>query len=258
MSSATGHGVLPGDLARRIHERREQLGMTPEQLATRAEIDPGYLEYLEHRAGAIVTAEAMLRLAAALETTLSWLAGAQQDGPGGWDPSEAHVAPLNNDECLEHLRSGDVGRVIFRAARGPVAYPVNYVVVGEEVVFSTSERTASCIAECGEAGFEVDNIDLERHGGWSVIVTGPVSAAGSEPDDVAQERGGVPSGDVPSGDVPSGDVPGGAGAGPDDPDRDGNGVKGLHIQTWAGTGRDFLVRIRIAELTGRAIAHHRS
>lgn len=39
--------TAPGDLSRRISRRRQELGLSVEELAEQAGIDPGYLRYFE-------------------------------------------------------------------------------------------------------------------------------------------------------------------------------------------------------------------
>jgi len=57
----------PGDTRRRIAHRREQLGLTREQVAARAGLDPHYVEYLESRPDT-VGMETLTGLAGALGT----------------------------------------------------------------------------------------------------------------------------------------------------------------------------------------------
>ncbi|HEY3683542.1 MAG TPA: helix-turn-helix transcriptional regulator [Streptosporangiaceae bacterium] len=64
----------PGDLARRIAARREELGLTRETVARRAGMGPGYLGHLEEHA-TMPTWETLRRVAAALETTPGVLLG---------------------------------------------------------------------------------------------------------------------------------------------------------------------------------------
>ena len=42
-----------GDLGQRVAHRRRQLGLSREQVAQRAGIEAGYLDYLEHAAAVI-------------------------------------------------------------------------------------------------------------------------------------------------------------------------------------------------------------
>ena len=72
-----------GDLARRIVERRREVGLTREDVALRAGMNSGYLDYLEHSPEAALTPGALLRLAAALETTPAFLRGGHVDRPPG-------------------------------------------------------------------------------------------------------------------------------------------------------------------------------
>ena len=72
-----------GDLARRVAERRREIGLTREDVALRAGMQSGYLDYLEHSPNAALAPEALLRLAAALETTADFLTGGHVDRPPG-------------------------------------------------------------------------------------------------------------------------------------------------------------------------------
>jgi transcriptional regulator with XRE-family HTH domain len=65
----------PGDLGRRIADRRQQLGWSRAELAARAGLSVPYLTYLEtHPAN--VTMTCLIELADALETTAEALLGA--------------------------------------------------------------------------------------------------------------------------------------------------------------------------------------
>lgn len=57
----------PGDVGRRVAQRRHELGLTRAQLATRAGTALEYLEYIETRPGH-PSAETLLRVAQALRT----------------------------------------------------------------------------------------------------------------------------------------------------------------------------------------------
>lgn len=91
----------PGDLGRRITYHREKLGLTREQVAERAGMAPGFLEYLEQRPSSL-TQGVLLRLAAALETTADELLGGTTDRPPGGGPAAAYpeLRALEPRECL--------------------------------------------------------------------------------------------------------------------------------------------------------------
>jgi nitroimidazol reductase NimA-like FMN-containing flavoprotein (pyridoxamine 5'-phosphate oxidase superfamily) len=220
-----------GELAQRIAARRRQLGLSRDELAAKAEIDAEYLEYLEHRAGAVATAGAMLRLAAALETTLSELAGSPPAAPPAGAVGDGRLRPLDRATCLERLAAGDVGRIVFVSARGPVAYPVNYAMSGGAVVLSTSSRMADELIGTGVVGFEIDRIDEERREGWSVLVTGRAQLAAGRRASGEADRGG-----------PTGADPG-----------SGGGDDASSALPWAAAGRDSLVRIEVGEISGRSL-----
>ncbi|MEU8279656.1 pyridoxamine 5'-phosphate oxidase family protein [Microbispora bryophytorum] len=168
----------PGDLGRRITYHREKLGLAREQVAERAGMAPGFLEYLEQRPSSL-TQGVLLRLAAALETTADELLGGTTDRPPGGGAAAAYpvLRALEPHECLRLVAPGGVGRVAFTGPTGPVVLPVNYTVHHDTVVFRT--RVGGSIGEgvlesvTTMIGFEVDHIDEARREGWSVLIQGP-------------------------------------------------------------------------------------
>ena len=92
---------------------------------------------------------------------------------------------LARDECLRLLRGSLVGRVIVTDRALPAAFPVNFAVLDDDVVFRT---TAGSKLEAASAqavvAFEVDDLDPVGQSGWSVLVqdlaglvAGPVDLA---------------------------------------------------------------------------------
>lgn len=80
---------------------------------------------------------------------------------------------LSESECYDLLASGAVGRVGVTVGALPVILPVNYRVVGHDVVFRTSPGTKLRAAlDRAVIAFEVDAIDDERRTGWSVLAVG--------------------------------------------------------------------------------------
>ena len=80
---------------------------------------------------------------------------------------------LDESTCLDLLREERVGRVGFSAHALPVIFPVNFVVEGRSVLFSSDQGEKLRAAEAGSvACFEVDWFDPLSHDGWSVLATG--------------------------------------------------------------------------------------
>jgi nitroimidazol reductase NimA-like FMN-containing flavoprotein (pyridoxamine 5'-phosphate oxidase superfamily) len=166
--------IRSGDLSHRIAHRRQELGLTSEQVAERAGMDPGYLDYLEHSSDVTITRGVVSRLAAALGTTVSYLRGGEIDrppGPGRAGP-HPHLDILSKEECAAHLAGGGVGRFVFLAEQGPVAFPVNFRVADGDVVFRTRTEGALAAAAGTTVSFEADHIDEAMSEGWSVLITG--------------------------------------------------------------------------------------
>ena len=206
-----------GDLARRILHRREELGITREELARRSGMDAGYLEYFEHSHAAVLSSGTLLRLARALETTPAFLTGGDVEGPPGIGRAGAHpvLETLTREQCIEHLLGGGVGRVVFSTERGPVALPVNFRFVKGSVVFRTEAATSIASVLGGLLGFEVDRIDDAMSEGWSVLVTGRGERV---EDSTAIDE-----------------------------------LDSLRIEPWAGGNRNVFVRIVADEISGRSI-----
>ena len=173
-SAYTMTSGLSGDLGRRVAERRREVGLTREDVALRAGMSSSYLDYLEHSPDAAMTAGALVRLAAALETTAGFLRGGhvgRPPGPGRAGP-HPHLDVLSREECELYLARGGVGRFVFVAPQGPVALPVNFRYLDGDVLFRTRPHGALAAAAGTTVSLEVDQIDEPMSEGWSVLVTG--------------------------------------------------------------------------------------
>ncbi len=83
------------------------------------------------------------------------------------------LQPIDRQGCLTLLASSRIGRVVYTEAAMPAAHPVNYLLDGDEVVFRTGSGTKLTGAERGIVlGFQVDEIDIDRRTGWSVMGVG--------------------------------------------------------------------------------------
>jgi len=219
----TGRLSAPGDLGRRIARRREDLGLTREEPARRAEIDPSRLADLEDAAASPDTGTAN-RMATALDTR----SGQSPDGTTGLPSGQGRPAhrstpeTLDRDECLRLITPGGVGRIAFEEISGPVILPVDYALHGSSVIFRTAFggpldaalRTGGQEAE-SKVAFEVDRIDDAGREGWSVLVRGGIHPVSSEEDRAA--------------------------------------LAALGVRPWAGGERELYVRIAATEITGRRI-----
>ena len=94
-------GAHVGDLARRVTHRRNELGLSTEELARRAGVDAWFLAYFEQSSDTTLSSGALLRLAVALDTTPFTLEGGQVDRPPG--EGRAGLHPV-----LESLTSATV------------------------------------------------------------------------------------------------------------------------------------------------------
>lgn len=207
----------PGDLARRVAQRRHELGLTRGEVARRAGMHPGYLDYLEHNPQ--LSAGQLVRLAAALETSVGHLQGGDVEGPPG--PGRAAPHPrldvLSRDECESYLAGGGVGHFVFVSAQGPIALPVNFRVLDGDVVFDTRADGVLAQAAGSSVSFEVDRIDDAMSEGWSVLVSGRARLV----DDPAELEE----------------------------------VAGLGIEAWPGGHRETVIRIETDVISGRRIRH---
>jgi len=169
----------PGDIGRRVALQRERLGLTREEVAARAAMAPGYLAYLEENP-ASPSGPGLLRLAAALETTVDWLRGGGADLPPGRGRAAYHpeLYELDEEQCRARLATHGVGRVAVSTPDGPAIVPVNYLVAGDEIAFRTAPGSTPAAAVGQEVAFEVDHLDEIVKRGWSVLVVGLARAAG--------------------------------------------------------------------------------
>ncbi|MFE6287069.1 helix-turn-helix domain-containing protein [Streptomyces sp. NPDC057877] len=167
-----------GDLGRRLARRRAEVGLSRTQAALRAGVAPSYLRYLEERPGAAPDAGVLLRLAGALETTLSELTGGAAELPPGLGQASprAEFTELTERECRELLSTHGVGRVAVNTWEGPAVVPVNYAVVDGAIVYRTAPGSTPSLAVGRRIAFQTDHIDEVFSRGWSVLVRGDAAA----------------------------------------------------------------------------------
>lgn len=79
---------------------------------------------------------------------------------------------LTVHQCLEYLRSRDLGRVAFKVDEDIDVLPVNYATDGQVVLFRTGRMTRLRQAPRVRVTFEVDSWDPATGVGWSVVLKG--------------------------------------------------------------------------------------
>jgi hypothetical protein len=89
---------------------------------------------------------------------------------------------LTPAQCRELLSRHHLGRIAYLEQVGvlPLILPVNYLLVGDSVVFRTdpgSKLTAAL--HTAPVAFEVDGVDPELEVGWSVLLRGFVTVVTS-------------------------------------------------------------------------------
>jgi len=161
----------PGDLSRRIAQRRAELQLSQAQVAARAGLSLRYVEYLE-RYPARPTPVALRQLAAALRTTPAALLGAGSNAPPRHVDLRV-ISKLMPTECHRLIARGGVGRIAFGTLSGPVVVPVNFAVLAGTIVIRTAEGTLVDGHADEQVALEVDHIDEALCQGWSVLVRGP-------------------------------------------------------------------------------------
>jgi nitroimidazol reductase NimA-like FMN-containing flavoprotein (pyridoxamine 5'-phosphate oxidase superfamily) len=123
---------------------------------------------------------------------------------------------LPRAECLSLLRRATIGRVAISVDALPAVLPVNFSLIGEDIVFRTNPGAKMDAAMANNViAFEADDVDPVYHTGWSVLVQGMASEV-IEPDQVAEMRK-------------------------------------APLRAWAGNGWDHFVRIPTDQVSGRRI-----
>ena len=89
------------------------------------------------------------------------------------EPRRGQVRELTRTECFELLADEQLGRVAVTDDRGPVVFPVNFVLDRHTVVFRTEPGTKLHAASQGRrVCFEADGTDAATRTGWSVLIRG--------------------------------------------------------------------------------------
>lgn len=88
-------------------------------------------------------------------------------------PSESHTEVLAPADCWKYLKSSYVGRLAVVSGAVPEIFPLNFMIVGEAVVFRTAPGTKLRALLTGAAvAFEADGMNAYATEVWSVVVKG--------------------------------------------------------------------------------------
>jgi uncharacterized protein len=100
----------------------------------------------------------------------------------------ALMSDMSADECRKRICGGGIGRIAWCVRGKPRICPVNFTVVGDDIVFRTAPYTELGMHVAGQAvAFEVDGIDAEARCGWSVVVEAEATAV-DDPDELMRLR----------------------------------------------------------------------
>jgi len=95
---------------------------------------------------------------------------------------------LDRDECRELLGTRVIGRIGVTVNALPVVLPVNYQLYDGQLIIQTERETRLADATHNTVvAFEVDNVDGDGSGGWSVAITGIANEI-TDPDVIDQLR----------------------------------------------------------------------
>ncbi|WP_239161348.1 pyridoxamine 5'-phosphate oxidase family protein [Acrocarpospora phusangensis] len=89
------------------------------------------------------------------------------------DVDSAGLRVLSSEDCLRLLGRAPIGRIVFTDRALPAVQPVNYLLVGQDIVIRTAigSRLAAATRSAVVA-FEVDEFDPLTRTGWSVTAVG--------------------------------------------------------------------------------------
>jgi uncharacterized protein len=97
---------------------------------------------------------------------------------------------MSQRECAALLAGERVGRLGLSIGALPAILPVNYLLVGDAIVFRASGHSELFRASIGSVvAFEADGYDTGRGFGWSVLVRG-MAVEVSDPTEIAIARAG--------------------------------------------------------------------
>ncbi|WP_155340867.1 pyridoxamine 5'-phosphate oxidase family protein [Acrocarpospora corrugata] len=89
----------------------------------------------------------------------------------------AGLRVLSPAECLHLLTRAPIGRIVFTDRALPAVQPVNYLLVGQDIVIRTATGSKLAAATRNTVvAFEIDDFDPRTRTGWSVTAVGRARA----------------------------------------------------------------------------------
>ena len=115
----------------------------------------------------------------------------RDNGDGASTREAAEVVELDRAEAMGLLASVSYGRVVFSRGALPAIRPVNHLVDGDRVIVRTRVTAKLTTAMRSSptshvvVAYQADDLDPQRRGGWSVVVTG-LAITVTDPDEIAR------------------------------------------------------------------------
>ncbi|WP_432557449.1 pyridoxamine 5'-phosphate oxidase family protein [Granulicoccus sp. GXG6511] len=136
------------------------------------------------------------------------------ENPGGM-PGRFEALP--ESEVMALLRTHQIGRVAWEAAKGPVILPVAYAWSDGLIAFRTAAGSALAeLATPTDVAFQIDEFDVETATGWSVLMSATTTRVTS-PEEIVSWHDLLP-------------------------------------EPWAPGGRDWVIRLTPRSISGRVVA----
>ena len=89
------------------------------------------------------------------------------------DPNDG-FRELGRQECLRLMAKASIGRIVYTRRALPAVLPINFTLDGDGTVLLRTSTASELVRAIDDAvvAFEADDVDVARHSGWSVVVTG--------------------------------------------------------------------------------------
>ncbi len=89
---------------------------------------------------------------------------------------QSEMDSLAVPECYQLLAGRSLGRLGVVLEGAPLIIPVNYAVDRGTIVIRTAPGSVVARSDGTDVAFQVDDLHLDSHSGWSVLARGPAAA----------------------------------------------------------------------------------